>query len=480
MSHGDSVKDPSAGNFMTLAVSEHGIPAAMRHRVLPLYGVQFHPEVHNTEHGVRILQNFLYGISGFKADWKMEDYLERAEREIEKMVGNREATVAASGGVDSTTLAYLANRRLEGKLKVTYLDMGQGRKGEREWVRERFAELGFENVDIVDISEETFKRMEGLLDANQIRKTFSEIYASQLDKEVAAGRMLIQGSLYPDFVESGYSLQWSEDVGEQFVVGSSDEIKPHHNISKMDRFRKINMLCEPFRYLFKDEVRNVSRKAGLPPEISERRPFPGPGLYIRHCGNVKKLDNHHDVEAFVHEIAKKHGLQGYLLPVLSVGVQGDQRTYRPMAILSGENDWQRLRAATHEIISSTRDVNAVAYCLTHDELNRDELRNTQPMPISRETLALLRDIDDAATGMLELDPAFGKVSQCPVSLLAGRWGDIRDFRTEDFMTGRPLEKPEEISWDTFHYAADAMMYSRGLRGVLLTLSDKPPTTTEKQ
>jgi GMP synthase (glutamine-hydrolysing) len=328
--------------------------------------------------------------------------------------------------------------------------------------------------------------MNGLVDAKQKREVFSRRYTEELRRLVGSDIMLLQGSLYPDMIESGYSMQWSDALGEELVRSHADVIKLHHNSQMLEEFRRRKMLCEPLRYLFKDEVRAVSRKAGLPREISEREPFPGTGGFVRHAGNVKVLDEFDEVEAYVNEVAQKHGMDGYLFPILTVGVQGDKRTYSNMAILTGSSDWAQMRAACKEIVTNTHDVNRVAYCLSHDSLDRSELRNTQSMPISRETMELWREIDHAGMSVFRADPSYERVSQMPISLLAGRWAYVRDFSTQDFMTGRPLEKPEEMSWDVVRRASDAMMNAAdvkrlgGIRGVFLDITDKPPATTEAE
>ncbi|MEM7813867.1 MAG: glutamine-hydrolyzing GMP synthase [Candidatus Aenigmatarchaeota archaeon] len=485
MSHGDSVLEPGTGGFEPLAVSKNGIVAAMKHKSKPIYCVQFHPEVSHTQYGKEMLKNFAYGVCGFKGDWKMEDYIDRAEREIAAAVGNGHASILVSGGVDSTTLACIAKHVLGDRLKLIYLDMGQARKGETEWVVGQLRSLGFSNIEVIDMSDEMLGLLTGIVDAAQKRKAISRRYKQRSIDEINEGRKLLQGTLYPDIIESGWSLQHF-DGKETLNRQHADKIKEHHNVEEMGALRQSGELVEPFRYLFKDEVRKLARILGLPPEIAEREPFPGPGLYVRHIGNVKKPDNYGDIEAFVHERAKRHGMKGYLFPILTVGVQGDGRTYKPMAILAGKADWQTMRAAASDIVSSTREVNRVAYCLTHDSLDRDALRNTAPMPIAMKSMALVRELDAIGREVATTDPSYKKVSQMPFNLFAGGWAGIRDFSTEDFMTGRPLEKPDEMPWEVPYEIAKRMTNSPevkalgGIRGVLLDITDKPPATTEAE
>jgi len=481
MSHGDSVLNPEEIGFDVLARSRSGLAAAMADTKNKTYAVQFHPEVSHTKYGIQILHNFAFDICGFKGDWTMEGYVDRALREIKDWAGTSRVTVATSAGVDSTVTAKLIQTaRGNDGLDIIYAKTGLSREGEDDWAVGQLNKMGF-SVSSPDWSGKILNLLYGVVDAKLKRKLIGKIYAEKLKLERQRRKSkLAQGTLYPDLIESGWSLLYTEDV-EQLIRAYADQIKEHHNVDSMQDVREQGRMIEPLRYLFKDEVRKVAKIVGLPPEIADREPFPGPGLAVRHVGNVRVGDKFDETEAFVMYVARKHGLEGYLFPVLTVGVQGDARTYSNMAILEGDNEFLRLREASKEIIRGTKEVNRVAYCL-FGEPDRNQLKATPTMPIGPESMALLRKIDAAGRSVITNDESYKLISQIPFNLFAGYWAGMRPFITEDFMTGRPPRIPEEMSWDTVYEMGERMYAARsdGIapRGVLLDLSDKPPGTTE--
>ena len=364
MSHGDKVEAQSK-DFLALASTRHCPWAAVRHRHLPFYGVQFHPEVHHTPHGPQILRNFLYAICGCRGDWEMKSYVDNAVAEIRRLAGKDHVLCALSGGVDSGVTAALVHKAVSGRLTCVFVDNGLLRKGEARRVRDFFEKRMRLNLLCVDASDKFLKALRGITDPEKKRiavgRTFIDVFRAAA-RPLRSVRYLAQGTLYPDLIESRPAFG-----------GPTAKIKSHHNVGGLpDRLGF--QLIEPLRFLFKDEVRRIGRELGLPEEIVQRQPFPGPGLAVRCVGPVtpRRLEILREADDIVTQEIEKAGLQtklwqyfAMLLPVRSVGVMGDERTYQEVAVirlvesLDGMTaDWSRV---PHEILGtiSTRIVNEV-------------------------------------------------------------------------------------------------------------------------
>ncbi|MDI3317634.1 MAG: glutamine-hydrolyzing GMP synthase [Bacillota bacterium] len=365
MSHGDQVRAVPEG-FLPLAATERTPVAAMGDPRRRLYGLQFHPEVSHTRYGREILANFLFRVAGLRPSWSMGDFIEEAVAEIRAAVGDGRAIAALSGGVDSAVAATLAHRALGDRLVAVFVDHGLLRQGEPEAVRATFEPLLGRRFVAVDAGERFLGRLRGVTDPEEKRKrvgeefirTFEEL-ARRLEAEGPIG-WLVQGTLYPDVVESGGP--------------GAATIKSHHNVGGLPERMDLR-LVEPLRRLFKDEVREIGRRLGLPEEIVGREPFPGPGLAIRILGEVTeaKLATLRQADAIVREEIRQAGLAGrlwqafaVLTPLASVGVMGDHRTYEQTLVVRAVTsedgmtaDWARLPYDVLERIS-TRVVNEVA------------------------------------------------------------------------------------------------------------------------
>ncbi len=373
MSHGDQVH--SLGDeFVPLAATPTCPVAAVRHKDRPFYGVQFHPEVAHTPHGGEIFVNFLYDICGCAGLWKMTSFIESVVAEASATVGPDERVICGlSGGVDSSVVAALLHRAIGDRLACIFVDNGLLRMNEAELVRSTFAEHFKIDLTVVSAADDFLGKLDGVTDPQEKRRiighTFVEAFKSAA-KSIPNARYLAQGTLYPDVIESGQSL-----------AGQAANIKLHHNVGGLPAelgFR----LIEPLRDLFKDEVRRVGELLGLPEQIVWRHPFPGPGLAVRCVGEVtperleilRKADN-----VLLEEIAAA-GLYGktaqtfvVLLPVRSVGVMGDARTYENVVAVRSVDtadfmtaDWSRipydvLATISNRIINEVRGVNRVVY-----------------------------------------------------------------------------------------------------------------------
>ncbi|PLX42154.1 MAG: GMP synthase (glutamine-hydrolyzing) [Deltaproteobacteria bacterium] len=372
MSHGDRLEKLPEG-FSVTATSENSPFAAMRHEDKPFYGVQFHPEVVHTPRGREILDNFLFDVCGLEPKWTMGSFIASTIEDVKKQVGDGKVICGLSGGVDSSVVALLLHKALGDKLTCIFVDNGVLRKGEAQAVVRTFRDHYHMNLVHVDASELFLEKLAGVTDPETKRKIIGNEFIYLFEREaIKLGGdvdFLAQGTLYPDVIES------------VSFKGPSATIKSHHNVGGLPE--KMNLkLVEPLRELFKDEVREVGRELGLVEEILERHPFPGPGLAIRIIGEVTKerLDILREADAIVREEIAAGGLQNVvwqvlcvLLPVKSVGVMGDERTYENVAAVRSVNsldgmtaDWSKipydiLGRISNRIINEVRGINRVVY-----------------------------------------------------------------------------------------------------------------------
>lgn len=369
MSHGDTVLAPPPG-FAILARTEDTPVAAMGDLARRFYGVQFHPEVTHTPWGKELLRNFVLGVCGCGGTWTMRGFVAEAIAQVRATVGSGRVLCATSGGVDSMTLAALIREAVGDQLTCVFVNHGLLRKGEAEQVREAFAEhLRFPLV-YVDAADQFLERLRGVTDPETKRKIIGREFIRVLEAEadrVGEVRFLAQGTLYPDVIESGTS--------------TAAKIKTHHNVGGLPERMRLQ-LVEPFRRLFKDEVRRVGTELGLPPALVGRHPFPGPGLAVRILGEVtpERLEILREADAIALEELRAAGLydeiwQAFcvLLTLRSVGVMGDQRTYAYPVVLRAVTsedamtaNWARLphevlARISSRIINEVRGVNRVVY-----------------------------------------------------------------------------------------------------------------------
>jgi GMP synthase (glutamine-hydrolysing) len=371
MSHGDRIERSPEG-FVTIAHTDSAPVAAFAHEGRRVYGVQFHPEVVHTPDGTAMLENFAFGVCGVKPTWSMASFVEAETERIRERAGNAGVICALSGGVDSSVAAVLVHRAVGERLSCVFVNNGLLRAGEAERVVATFRDRMGLKLVYVDASKRFLSRLAGVTDPEAKRKLIGATFIDVFHDEAArleGVRFLVQGTLYPDVIES------------VSFKGPSATIKTHHNVGGLPEDLKFELI-EPFRELFKDEVRAIGRELGVPHEIITRQPFPGPGLAIRILGEVtpERVALLQRADAIVLEEVRAAGLYeqiwqsfAVLLPVQTVGVMGDERTYESVVVLRAVTsmdgmtaDWVHLPydllgTISNRIINEVRGVNRVCY-----------------------------------------------------------------------------------------------------------------------
>ncbi|MEM3618541.1 MAG: glutamine-hydrolyzing GMP synthase, partial [Candidatus Bathyarchaeia archaeon] len=373
MSHSDTVFSVPP-EFDVLAHTQNCPVAAFKHKTRPIYGLQWHPEVVHTVNGAKMLHNFIFEVCGCVANWRMEDIINKMVEEVRKEVGDGKAIIALSGGIDSSVATAIAAKAIGEKLTAVFVNHGFMRENEPDFVKNTFQKLKI-NLVIVNAQERFFERLKGVTDPEMKRKIIGEEFIRVFEEvaEKVGAEYLIQGTIYPDRIESGF---------RRF----SDKIKTHHNVAGLPTKIKFKKIVEPLRDLYKDEVRRVSKIIGLPKEIVFRQPFPGPGLAVRVVGEItkEKVEIVRKADRIVREEFEKSGLKERLWQYFAVltntkatGVKGDTRAYGYVVAIRAVESREAMTASfaripykvlekvSTRITSEIPEVVRVVYDITH-------------------------------------------------------------------------------------------------------------------
>jgi GMP synthase (glutamine-hydrolysing) len=470
VSHGDSV-DTLPNGFDVLGSTEDCAVAAMENAERRMFGVQFHPEVSHTEYGQQLLGNFVTRVCRCPPHWKPSsaEAIEAIKADLRTTVGDRKNVLFfVSGGVDSTVAYKLCADALgQERVHGVYVDTGFMRKNESDEVMAAFQAAGFKNVRLRDASEEFLAavgdEVEPEIKRKRIGLSFLTVEEDVLGHLPSGEWLLGQGTIYPDTIESGGTKE-------------SALIKTHHNRvpELLDRI-EAGQIVEPLAEFYKDEVRAIGRALGLPSRLVDKQPFPGPGLAVRFlCTRDRASWSAH---AKLREVAAGAGLGARVLPVRSVGVQGDERTYAHVALLTGDYHEASIAELAPVITNAVRDVNRVAFWVAGNG-SIDEF-HVEPTAVSRRGLDVLREADAVVREVLAGYDAEKRIWQCPVVMLPlKRRGEaaiaIRPVESHDGMTAQYAKLPQAV----LDRLAAAVLQVQGVGALLYDVTNKPPATIE--
>lgn len=471
MSHGDHVARPPEG-FSILADTEECEVAAMGHETRRAYGLQFHPEVVHTPNGSTMLGNFLRNACGCAMDWQPQNRVQELLRKINETAGNRRVLLFLSGGVDSTVAYALVVRALGAeRVEAVYVDTGFMRDRETDEIEGAFRKLDLGKLRVFQAADLFMGRLQGVADPEAKRAIIGQAFVDVQDQilrdERYAGQdwILGQGTIYPDTIESG-------------GTHAADVIKTHHNrVERIQELLDQGRVLEPLSEFYKDEVREIGRAVGLPNRLIDRHPFPGPGLAIRCiCASAAEAA----VPARrIAAIAERAGYSAFLLPLRSVGVQGDSRSYAQLTVLhGGAIEFARLLPLSTAITNEFRQTNRVVACLAPREIDPSQW-GIRPATLTPDRVRLLQRVDRAVTDYLRQEGLYDQVWQCPVVLLPWGHGDgetvaLRPVVSVDGMTASVAQLPTQ----GLLALADRLLSLDGVHAVVYDVSHKPPSTIE--
>jgi GMP synthase (glutamine-hydrolysing) len=477
MSHFDSVVEVGEG-FVEAGrsragegVDEQRFSAVINDKVRR-YGVQFHPEVDDTVKGDILLANFAIKICGCKPTWTIENFLEAKIQETREFVKDGSVFLLVSGGVDSTVTALIVARALGGdKLHLLHIDNGLMRKDESKAVLRQLEALGLQkNLHFVDAGDEFLKGLEGVFDPEQKRRvigdTFVEVFKREAQRFLSQECFLAQGTIYPDTIETGGTKR-------------ADTIKTHHN--RVPLIRKMieeGRVVEPLKELYKSEVRELGALLGLPKEVLARHPFPGPGLGVRClCARGDERADEEVASRFL-GVCKKYGWEGFVLPIKSVGVKADLRSYEFAGVLWGGRYEELDEGVVSAILKEVEGINRCAYLLHPEKPLEVVVRRAY---VTKERLDMLREADSIVDEVLRKHGIYDQIWQCPVVALPLSLGlggletiVIRPVQSSRGMTARAYRFPEPVLHDLKSRLSSLPFVS----AALVDLTSKPPGTIE--
>lgn len=474
MSHFDQVVGVPPG-FEILASTDDCPIAAMANVERQIYCLQFHPEVTHTPCGMTILENFVK-LTGAKRDWNIDSYIEQIIEEIKEKVGDRKVFLMISGGVDSTVAFLLLDKALgQDKVYGLFVDTGFMRMGEREEVESALKRAGVQNLHVYDASQEYVSALENAFEPEEKRKIIGDLFL-EIQRKVSDDLgldpdhwMLGQGTIYPDTIETGGTKH-------------ADKIKTHHNrVEQIQKLIDEGKVIEPIAQLYKDEVRMVGEKLGLAADLVQRHPFPGPGLAVRMlCTREADWpENLEAVEKQLNEIAAKEGLKAKVLPIKSVGVQGDERSYKHPVVVYGKRvSWDRLSMLSTQMTNQVSSVNRVVYGLGDSDFGT---LNTHDFGMNSERVLTIQRADKIVMDYLKEADIMKEIWQFPTVLLPVAVGSqigesvvLRPVCSEEAMTANFYQMNDE----KLDELTKRLMDLTGITAVMYDITNKPPGTIE--
>jgi GMP synthase (glutamine-hydrolysing) len=471
MSHGDAVETPPPG-FAVIGSTEGCRVAAMGNDEKRMFGLQFHPEVTDTPGGMTILDNFIK-ICGCSRDWNTSTFLREMGEEIKRKCGTKKVFLLVSGGVDSTVAFTMLNKVLGSKNVLgLHIDNGLMRHDESGIVLEYMKAHGFDNLRIVNAEERFLAALKNVYEPEEKRRIIGTVFIEVKEQALRdfgldpSQWILGQGTIYPDTIESAGTKH-------------ADRIKTHHNrVDAVMELLEKGEIIEPLALLYKDEVRELGKALGLPDKLLWRHPFPGPGLGVRLlCSDGKAVPVDKETEKNVREISNRAGYESLVLPIKSVGVQGDSRTYAHPVLVRGPRDWDRLEALSTQLTNKVKGINRVVFGL---RLVNDAPHKLVRASVTKDRLDVLRAFDRIVTEALHKFGEYGTVWQMPVVLLplvnkSGKQSAVlRPILSQEAMTARFARLKDE----TLDYILSESCKVVDLGDIFYDLTHKPPGTIE--
>lgn len=474
MSHFDQVTKVPAG-FEIVASTEDCPIAAMADYKRNIYCLQFHPEVSHTPCGSQIMDNFV-NITNAKRDWNIDAYIERILTEIKEKVGDKKVFLMVSGGVDSTVAFMLLDKALgQENVYGLFVDIGFMRMNERKEVEEALKAVGIANLHVYDAGDEYFEALDGVYEPEQKRNIIGDLFLD-IQRKVSddlgldtENWILGQGTIYPDTIETGESKH-------------ADKIKTHHNrVERVQKLMEQGKVIEPLSQLYKDEVRLVGERLGLDKHMVWRHPFPGPGLAVRSlCSEGPVLPNDHDaIERKINEMLAGDGLKAKILPIKSVGVQGDERTYNhPVVLYGSDKSWDDLNRLSTQLTNQFDSINRVLYGLEPSEITSVDAQNSY---LTKERVLTIQQADKIVMDFLAESGIQDQIWQFPTVLIPVQ---VNGSNLESVVL-RPVESQEAMTASFYHMAPQHLseltkrLVSLGtFSGVFYDITNKPPGTIE--
>lgn len=473
MSHGDYVSKLPKG-FEAIGSTKDCKAAAFENKKEKRFGLQFHPEVTHTPNGMKIIENFVK-ICKAKKNWTMHNYLKQATEEIKQKVGKRNVFMLISGGVDSTVAFALLNKAL-GTKRVYGLNIDNGflRLNEAEWIVKKMKGLGYNNFHQVDAGYEFLDAVREITDPEQKRKVIGKRFIDVQRKVLQSLKLnhddwlLGQGTIYPDTIETQGTKH-------------ADLIKTHHNrVEIIQQMIKEGKVIEPLSQLYKDEVRELGKELKLPDELIWRQPFPGPGLAVRVlCAKkASPIKNINKVNKTLNAIGRFHEVTGFVVPIKSVGVQGDNRTYRHPAVVIGNSSWDTLFKASGDFTNKIREINRAIFLLYPAKIDAKKIKIKETY-LTKQRLDLLRKVTDIVDKTVKQKRVGRRIWQfpvvlAPISLRGGESIILRPVYSKEAMTAEFAKIP----WPVVKLIVKKLMKIRGIDAVFYDVTNKPPATIE--